>query len=205
MFHYKTGLTQKKKHSIQIFLKILFTTFLLLSSVSCSQKAKGVRSQVKNTPNNLNSAVSSQAEVQAAAQNANYKIFSVSLPTMSDVGYTVDVQLQDPANQYLPLTTNHDNGLMDSQGIYTDSARGLQVYVQARCSTDECFKYTLLVTVVRNNQSIFQTAAISFKNDCQFNSISVGASTGQMFQSLDDLESRYGNLQPRNDIDTCSQ
>lgn len=183
---------------------ILMATLSLTALSSCSQKSKGVRSQVKSTNTNLNPAVSSQADQQAAAQNANYKIYSVSLPNQTGTGYSVDVQLTDPSNQYLPLTTNHDGGNLDSQGIYTDSARGVQVYVQARCSSDECYKYTLLVTVVRNNQSLFQSAAISFKNDCQFNAISVGANSGQMFRSLDELESRYSNLQPRNDADSCS-
>jgi hypothetical protein len=188
-----------KNNGLQIFTVCVISLVVF----SCAPKKSGVRASVKSTQTNLNPAVSSVAEQQATAQNAIYKISSISIPTDTDAGVTVSSELLNPSNQYLPITTSHENGAMNSQGVFNDSARGLQVHVDARCSADGCYKYQLLVTVVRNNQAVFQSAAISFKNDCSFKSISVGSNAGQMFRSMDEFESKYSNVAPAEDIDSC--
>lgn len=178
---------------------------LVFHSFSCSQKkASGVRGQVKKNQAVINPTTSTQAQQQAAAADALYKINSISFPNATGSGHTVEVELLTPGNEYLPVTTSHENGNLDSQGIYNDTARGLKVYVQARCSTDDCFKYILLVTVTRNNQSVYQTGALSYSNDCKFNSISVSPNAGQMYQNLSTFEFSLQNIQPVNDIDSCS-
>ena len=95
--------------------------------------------------------------------------------------------MQNPDRQYLPVTTRHENGNMYSEGSFTDSARGAKVYVQAECFGADCFKYLLLVTVVKNNQTVYQTAALSFKCDTTFYSISVAQGVAQFFRSMDEL------------------
>lgn len=188
----------KALQSITVFL-VCFGAF------SCAPKKSGVRADVKTASTTLNPGTAAIAEQQAQAQNAMYKISSISLPHQSDIGATVDSELLNPSNQYLPVTTAHENGQMDSQGIFNDTQRGLQVHVQARCTDSVCTKYILLVTVVRNNQALFQSAAISFKDDCSFYTSSVSSGTGQMYQSLDGFASAYSSVQPRNDGDSCLQ
>lgn len=191
----------KTAYTIRFF--VIFS--LVVTGFSCAPKKSGVRASVKTGQTSLNAATSTVAEQQATAQNAIYKISTISLPTVTDAGITVASELLNPGNQYLPITTRHENGNLDSQGIFNDSARGLQVYVNSRCSDTDCYKYLLLVTVVRNNQAIFQSGAISFKEDCNFYSISIGTSTGQMFQSLNDFESRYSSTTPIGDSTSCLQ
>ena len=160
---------------------------------------------MKSGQNSLNPGNSGIADQQAAAQNAIYKIQTISLPDLTDSGATISSELLTPSNQYLPVTTTHGNGTLDSQGVFNDTSRGLQVHVNARCSDTECYKYLLMVTVVRNNQAIYQSAAISFKDDCNFYSISNTSSTGSMFQSMDAFSSRYASVQPMGDSTSCLQ
>lgn len=170
---------------------------------SCSKKAAGVRAQVKTQRNDLNASVSGQADAQAAAQNAIYRIYTVSIPNETDQGQSVDVQLQTPDGMVLPVTTHHNSGQLDSQGRYTDSARGLEVYVQARCSADNCAKYLLIVTVLRSQQMVYQSLALSYKDDCKFYSLSSSANAGTFYSSLNAAESilprQYPNAVPTND------
>ncbi len=183
----------------------LAVSLIVTCSFSCAPKKSGVRATVKTGQTSLSAATSVPAEQQAAAQSSLYKISSISLPNATDAGVTIDSELLNPSNQYLPLTTRHENGILDSQGIFNDSARGLQVHVNSRCTDTGCTKYLLLVTVVRNNQAVFQSGAISFKEDCNFYSISVSTSSGQMFQSLNDFDSKYSNVSPIGDSTSCLQ
>jgi hypothetical protein len=194
-------MTQNKTNSA-VRIKLLFVVaFLSLSA--CAPKKSGVRAQVKTGQTSLNSGISAIAEQQAAAQNAIYKISTISLPKPTDLGVIVESELLNPTHQYLPVTTTHENGVLDSQGVFNDSGRGLQVQVRARCSDTDCYKYLLLVTVSRNNQPLFQSGAISFKDDCNFYSISMGTATGQMFQSIDAFDTKYSNLTPMGDSNSC--
>lgn len=185
-------------------LKICFIAMtVLLFLTACSKKPSGIRAEVKNQRNDLNASASAQAEAQAANQNANYTILTLSIPTQTASGHTVNVELQTPDGKILPLTTHHENGYLDSQGNYTDSARGLMVNVQARCSSDNCYKYTLMVTAVRNNQMVFQSVALSYKDDCKFYSVSSSANVGSFYTSIGDADSRilrqYPSAVPQND------
>lgn len=192
MSQYKTPHFQKIATSLVLVL-------VTITSFSCAKKASGVRGQVKKSEYlNMNPGVSAQAEQQASVQNAVYKIASISTPNMTDAGLTVDFEMLTPSNQYLPVTTHHENSL-EAQGQYNDTQRGLQVIVSSRCSADDCSKYLLLITVTRNNTAVFQSAAVSYKDDCKFYSISVTNS----FQTLDALDSYVRSnpnyATPRND------
>lgn len=187
---------------IKTWMTLLCVSFV---AFSCAPKKQGVRTQVKTAATPLNSGTSAVADQQATAQNAIYKISTISVPESTDTGVVVNSDLLTPNSQYLPISTSHENGLLDSQGVFNDSARGLQVHVQARCSDSECTKYLLLVTVVRNNQAVYQSGAISYKDDCSFYYVSNTTTSGQMHQSLDSFSSAYANVQPTGDSTSCLQ
>lgn len=189
---------------ISIFAKLAVAMLAVAVTLSsCSKKAQGVRAQIKTQRNDLNASASGQADAQAAAQNAIYRIYSVSIPNQTDQGYSVDVELQTPDGMVLPVSTHHNGGQLDSQGRYTDSARGLDVQVQARCSADSCAKYLLIVTVFRSQQMVYQSLALSYKDDCKFYSLSSSANAGTFYSNLNTAESslprQYPNAVPTND------
>lgn len=190
-------------------LKYSTKWFVLLSlsfvAFSCAPKKQGVRAKVKTTGTPLNSGTSAVADQQAAAQNAIYKISAISLPEANGSEVVVNSDLLDPSNQYLPISTTHDSSRLDSQGVFNDSSRGLQVHVQSRCSDAECGKYLLLVTVVRNNQAVYQSGAISYKDDCSFYYVSNTNATGNMHQSIDSFSSAYAHVPPTGDSTSCLQ
>lgn len=188
------------------FLKIVAINLLIVLAVSsCAKQPKGVRAQVKTVPNDMSPSTTNQATQQAAALNANYTIATLSLPEATQSGHVVNVELQMPNGSILPLTTRHESGNNYSEGIYNDTQLGNQVHIQANCSAGDCSKYLLLVTVYKNNQSVFQTFAISYSNDCKFNIASTGYATGTFFRDLTSAETRYMNMGPVNDIATCTQ
>lgn len=184
-------------------MKCILLVFISLSVLSsCAKKPSGVRATVKTEQTNLNPSVSAQADLQGASVNADYKISTIAIPTPTAAGHVVDVELLTPSGESLPLITHHENGIADSEGIYTDSQRGLQVKVQARCSQqDDCSKYTIIVTTFRDNQAIYQAAAISFKDDCKFNSVSASFNAGQFLQSLNEIDYKY-DVTPK--YDSCT-
>lgn len=188
---------------INLVKLILVNTLIILSLASCSKAPKGVRAQVKNQQNMLNPTTSTQATQQAAAASVNYTISTISFPNQTDTGYSVDVEIQMPTGELLPLTTRHESNNNFSQGVYNDARSGLQVDIQASCSYDSCSKYLLLVTVYRNNQAQFQTFAISYSNDCKFNVASTTAYTGGFYNSLTMAENDHLNVGPLNDINSC--
>lgn len=193
MFQSNTNKTMK-------YVVLTFISLVLLSS--CAKKTSGVRATVKTEQTNLNPPVSAQADLQGASVNADYKISTIAIPTPTATGHVVDVELLTPSGESLPLITHHENGNTDSEGVYTDSTRGLQVKVQSRCSQqDDCSKYTIIVTTYRNNQAIYQAAAISFREDCKFNSVSASFNVGQFLQSLNELDNKY-NVTPK--YDSCT-
>ena len=76
------------------------------------------------------------------------------------------------------------------------------VVVKAKCSGSGCLKYLLLVTVTKNNVAIFQSAAVSYKDDLKFYSLSIAAGSDQtFFQNLEELSgySQAHNFTARND------
>lgn len=167
-------------------------------SFSCAKKPDTVRASRKNESINMNPAVSTQSEAQASII---YKIVAVDVPKSTSSGFSVDTDIQTPDNQFLPLTTTHDSSGSLSQGTFQDTARGAVVRVQAKCSGDGCMKYLLLVTVTKNNVALFQSAAISYKNDKKFYSISIQQGVDSFFENIDALDSysQAHNFVARND------
>lgn len=197
-------MSQNQKRNIKKAAIVFFMMSVLTTSFSCAKKASGIREPIKKTESiNLNQMVSNQADQQASSQNLLYKIATLETPRLSEDSSTAQVKLEllTPDSQYLPVTTSHQAGSLDSQGIYQDAARSAQVYVQARCSANGCSKYLLLVTVVKNNRMVYQSAALSYQNDCKFYAVSTVQSTG-FYSNLDQLESATQSIQPKND---CSQ
>lgn len=190
------------QNKTQTHFKIMMFLILTVSVFSsCAKKESGVRATVKSQQTNLNPTISAQADQQAASMNANYKIATVSIPEATEAGYAVNVELTTPSGEVLPLRTRHENGNTDSEGVYNDTQRGLQVHVLARCSQGDCYKYTLIVTTAKNNQAIYQALAISYKDDCKFNAVSASYSVGSFLMSLNDAEyaeSKY-QVSPKND------
>jgi hypothetical protein len=170
-------------------------------SSSCAKKASGLREAKKTNGVDMNGAVSGQAQQLAASQNALYKIASISTPVASTTGTgnTVAIELLTPSNQYLPVVTHHENGSLESQGVYHDTERGLDVFVNAKCSSDNCSKYLLLVSVTRNNQALFQTAAVSYVSDCSYYTISVTNSFSNVTALENLVQSSSAYSSPRND------
>lgn len=192
-------MSQMKNLTVKSLVMTFVIAAVAVSSFSCAKKASGVRASVKKTQNlNMNPQVSNQAEQQAASQSTLYKIATITTPTETAAGHSAMFELFTPANMYVPITTYHENGNLDAEGIYKDASRGNDIYVQTRCSADGCSKYLVLLTVVRNNTALFQTAAVSYASDCKFYSVSVTNS----FRDLNAFENyvqttTYAN--PRND------
>lgn len=182
-----------------------FVAIVALHCLSaCSKKPTGIRAQVKTEADNLNPSVSAAADQQATALNADYSIYSISVPQQTSAGHIVELELRNPGGQFLPVITRHENGKLDSEGRYVDSQRGLEVWVQARCSSDNCAKYILLVTVVKNNQSVYQSLALSYKDDCKFNKVTSSGTIGTFYPSLNAAasSSQIAGIMPKND---CSE
>ncbi len=180
-----------------------FFFFILVCafSFSCAKKPSGVRAVKKADSENMNPIISTQSEQQAASQNLIYKISTLSVPAAIEANFKVDIDLENPDHQYLPITTNHEPGNLYSEGSFSDAKRGSQVHVQAECFGSDCYKYLLLVTVVKNNQTVFQTAALSFKDDCKFYSVSVAQGVSSFFKGIQDLDdyTKTRNYSPKND------
>lgn len=179
-------------------LKVIILSVTAGFLFSCSPKAAGVRGQVKTGQTNLDPSISAQSNQIAAQQGNLYEIRSVTLPkAATSGGWDIDVVLSTPNNDSISLTTHHDSANLSTEGTFPDKARDLIVKAQSRCSSDNCEKYILLVTVLKNNAADFQTGAISFKSDCNFFSISIGRTVANLFTSLDQFNSKY-NPTPAN-------
>ncbi len=198
-------LNQKQKlQRSKLTLLFCLSAFTVMTT-SCDKQNRPVRPTTKTEQTVLSQDSSNQALQQAAALNANYTVATISLPNKTDKGYTVDVELKNPSGGVLPLTTRHENGQNAIDGTYNDTTRGLQVYIQASCSSDQCSKYLLLATVYKNNQPIYQTLAISYKDDCKFSVVMNSTSFGSFYQNLSAAESASQNVRPVNDGDKCTQ
>ncbi len=188
----------KKLKHLSRWLALSGYVVMVAISFSCAKKPDTVRASRKNESINMNPAVSTQSEAQASII---YKIVAVSRPNSTSTGFSVDTDIQTPDNQFLPLTTTHDSSGSLSQGTFQDTARGAVVRVQAKCAGDGCMKYLLLVTVTKNNVALFQSAAVSYKDDLKFYSISIQQGVDAFFESIDALDSysQAHNFTARND------
>ena len=187
----------------KILKMILINGLILTLAASCSKAPNGVRAQVKTQQNVLNPSTTAAATQQAASNNANYTISTISTPQTNSAGngFDINIELQMPSGQILPVTTHHDVNNAFSEGVYTDP-NGTQVDIQANCSADSCSKYVLLVTVIKSSQTLFQSFAISYSNDCKFNLTAV---SNNFYQSLSAAESAFLNVTPLNDFESCTQ
>lgn len=170
-------------------------------SMSCAKKPETVRAVKKTDSISMNPAVTAQSQAQVSTKNYNYNIVTVSRPNATGTGFTVDAEIQTPDNQYMPVTTTHDATSTISQGSFQDTVRGAVVTVQAQCLGDGCLKYLLLVVVTKDNAKVYQSAAISYKDDLKFYFAAIAQGQGSFFESLNDLSS-YGdshNFVARND------
>ena len=191
------------QNRISKMTQVVFMSFFMVMAASCDKPQRAVRATVKSQQNIIAPGPTSQADQQATAMNVNYSIATIAVPNSTNSGYTVNVELKNPANEFLPITTCHENGTNLIDGVYNDSARGLVVHVEARCSSDQCTKYTLLVTVFKNNTAVYQNFAISFKEDCRFSIVKSTTSFGQMYRDIGVAESSNSGIAPLNDIDNC--
>ncbi|MGZ3725086.1 MAG: hypothetical protein ACXWQQ_04770 [Pseudobdellovibrio sp.] len=190
------------QNKTQKILKLILINGLILTlAASCSKAPSGVRAQVKSQANVLNPNTSTAATQQAASNGVNYTISTISTPQANaSGGFDINVELQMPSGQILPVTTHHDSSNYFSEGVYTD-ANGVKVDIQGNCSSEgSCNKYLLLVTVYKNNQAAYQSFAISYSNDCKFN-----LAAGTSFNSISAAENAYLGVQPQNDLDSCTQ
>ena len=165
---------------------------LVAISFSCAKKQETVRAVKKTESIGMNPVVTAQSQAQVSTKNFSYNIVSVNRPTTSATGFTIDAEIQTPDNQFMPITTTHDQSGTMSQGSFQDSARGAVVVVQAQCLGDGCLKYLLLVSVTKNNIMVYQSAAISFKDDLKFYFAAIAEGQGNFFKDLTDLSS-YGD------------
>lgn len=163
--------------------------FLIAVSFSCAKKPETVRAVKKTEYIGMNPAVAAQSQAQESTKNFIYNIVTVSRPNATNGTFTVESEIQTPDNQYMPVTTTHDPSKNLSQGSFQDSARGAVVIVQAQCRGTQCEKYLLMVTVTKNGVSIYQSAAISYKDDAKFYFAAVAQGQGTFFQNLDELSS----------------
>lgn len=204
---YKTkDFAMSQKSTVKIIQLLILQVLFLAVLNSCSKTPSGVRPQIKNQQNDLNPQQSVPAGQSASALNANYTIATISVPESTPSGVAVKVELSSPSGQYLPLKTVHEGSVTDSSGIYNDNPRGVQVKIEARCSnTIDCNKYMLLLTVLKDGQTVFQSFAISFKDDCHFNIVSANPGNGNIYRDISAAEVSYSNVKPAHDIDTCPQ
>lgn len=198
--------TMSQKSTVKIIQLLIIQVLFLAALSACSKTPSGVRPQIKNQQNDLNQQQSVTASQNAAAINANYSIATISVPENTTAGVAVKVELASPNGQYLPLRTVHEGSVTDSSGIYNDNQRGVQVQIESRCSnTIDCNKYILLVTVIKDGQAVFQTFAISYKDDCRFNVVSASPGNGTIYRDISSAEVARSNVIAAHDIDTCPQ
>lgn len=191
-----------KKRSLTNEFKLVPFFFLLSVSFSCAKKPETIRSPKIAESINMNPAVSNQAEQLSTAKDLTYIIKMVTRPTSTAAGFTIDADILTPDKTFLPLTTTHDLNGSISQGNFQDSGRGLVIDVKAQCFGEGCAQYLLLLTVTKSNTAIFQSAAVSYKDDLKFYTISIAAGSGQnFFQNLDELNgyAQSRNFTARND------
>lgn len=176
-------------------LNLLMVSVAVIS-FSCQKKATGVVQAKKTSGIGLVSQQVINNSIQYGAQNgANYTIATIDYPNCANGTCAVNIEIKTPSNSYLQFTTNH-NGYQDSYGTYNDPS-GAIVQIQARCSGAACDTYALLVNVQKNYQTMFQSAAISYKNDCNFYVANL-SSQYNMYQNIDQLLQYSTSATPQN-------
>lgn len=169
---------------------------LVAASFGCQKKSTGTVQAKKQAGSALvPQQVINNSNQQGAMYGVNYNIATIDYPNCANGSCSVNIEIKTPQNQYLQFTTNH-YGYQDSFGTYNDPS-GAIVQIQARCEGQACDKYALLATVTKNGQNMFQSAAISYKNDCNFYVASL-SSQYNMYQSIDQLLQYSTSAVPKN-------
>ncbi len=183
------------------FKKIFLYLFVVTFVFSCSKKDESSEAASSNTFQKtnvlkLNSAETDQAIIQSQQSNINYKVKTINTPSQTKTGYKVNFLVKSPNNRNLYFTTLHENGQLDvnlakNDGLY-------KVKIHARCSADDCFKYLLLISILKDNLVVYQNTVISYVNDCRFHSAISTDKIGKIFSNLNDAENFF-NVAPLND------
>jgi len=184
-------------------LEIFFTVSAIIVLSSCAKKGSGVRA-IKQTDSVMTNPAVSTPSIQAAdTQQLRYNITSLERPELasdSDPQTRIKLEISTPDQRYLPIETLHIDG-NDSSGFFDDTTKNaVKLDIRARCEGEQCTRYLLLVTVVKNGYAIHQLAAISFIDDCKFNleNINFSVPGARMYSSLDELSQR-NTISARND------
>lgn len=165
------------------------TAVMAMFILSCAKKPTGVRSVKQTTHNVVNPQVTNPSVQAAGAQNIHYQLTSIELPG-EPVNGTISVrsEILTPSGYYIPITTTHTAAQMDAYGVVNDNDNGVKLDIRTRCIGQNCEKYIMLITVVKNNHSVHQMIAISNYNQSFFNLEQINASVpggSQLF---------YGNI-----------
>lgn len=181
------------KHT-QSTLKIVLLAGLFSFGFSCAKQPSGVRVVKQVTGLAMNQAVSQQSMNDASAMGVSYLLKSIERPEKMDNGtITVKTEVQTPDGQYLPLTSNHTTEKPQAYGILNLKSDE-KLDVRAKCYGSECEKYIILVTVIKNNQSVYQIAAISNAHEDVFHYELLSTMRYQMFTSPDAVKQKYPHL-----------
>lgn len=176
-------------------IEVLFTVSALVVLASCAKKGSGVRAIKQTESVMLNPAISKPSIQAADTQQLLYTITSLERPELaseSDPQTRIKLEISTPDQRYVPIETMHVDG-NDSFGFFDDTQKnGTKLDIRARCEGNQCDRYLLLVTVVKNGYAIHQLAAISYSVDCKFNleNINFTVAPGKMYANLNELSQR---------------
>lgn len=169
---------------------------LALSGASCAKKSSKTRS-VKTAQKIINTQTTQQSAQLAEQQDIRYLLNSVSTPQQNEDGtWTVDSEVTRQS-QYLPFSTTHGAD-PNAYGVYNDAGPGTKLDIRARCIGEECEKYVLLLTIVKNGYAYHQIAAISFKQDDFFYIEERNYQRIQLYNDVDEVLAQHADLQPGN-------
>lgn len=175
---------------------LLAIAALVTVSFSCQKKSSNTVTAKKSAGSSLVSQQVINNSVATGAQyGVNYTIATIDYPNCTNGSCSVNIEVKTPSGSYLQFTTNH-YGTQDSYGSYSDPS-GAYLQIQARCSGSACDTYALIVNVQKNSQVMFQSAAISYKNDCNFYVANL-SSQYNMYQSIDQLIQYSTSAVPQN-------
>jgi hypothetical protein len=170
---------------------LLATVLLGLFLGACAKSPSTKRTVRQSGQQVVNPNVSTASAQAATSQNLFYEITSLSRP---DENVQVVIEIKTPDGYYIPITTDHASGQLDARGVYDDTRNGAQLEFRARCSNASCDQYTLLMTVIKNQYAYHQTAAVSYRMDCEFNVEQLNAAvTRNFYTSLDSVITKFAS------------
>lgn len=165
-------------------------------SFSCAKKAGGVRTVRQTEGKVMNQAVNTPSVNAGNAQGLLYNITVIDRPVVGDseeTSFVINAEIRTPNGRFIPITTTHTAG-KDVLGTYNDPETAAQLDIRARCIGTKCETYILLITVIKNNQSVHQVLGLSNSNEDFFHYENVNASVapGYFYRTLDEVAQRKG-------------